>query len=133
MTLVFQIIVCLSGLIAIFTGANDYWQGATLQGDFGDLKEHAQSSLPNFTIRFLGAIWMGFGVLLILFSTNLKQYELPLIVAFCFVILGGLGRLLTIYKLGMPEMSTSMVYFILGIELVLFPVLLIWLLVMDLK
>lgn len=128
MILVFKIIVWICGAIAIVTGANDFWNGAAAKGDFGDLGEHAAGPMVNFTIRFLGAIWMGFGALLILFATNLGQYKLPLIVAFGFVMLGGIGRVISIVKHGMAEGHEITAYGILGVELVLIPALLVWLL-----
>jgi hypothetical protein len=68
MILIFKIIVWICGIIAIVTGANDFWNGAFVKGDFGDLGEHVNGPMLNFTMRFLGAIWMGFGALLILFT-----------------------------------------------------------------
>jgi len=129
MVWVFKIIVWVCGAIALLTGANDFWNGAAAKGDFGNLGAHAAGPLVNFTIRFMGAIWMGFGALLILFATNLSQYKLPLTIAFCFVVLGGLGRVISIVKHGMAEGHEIAAYGILGVELVLIPALLIWLLV----
>ena len=131
--IVFKIIVWICGIIAILTGANDFWNGASAKGDFGDLGVHINSPMLNFTIRFLGAIWMGFGALLILFATNLKQYRIPLIVSFCFVILGGVGRVISIARNGVAEGQEITIYGILGIELVLIPALLICFLLADIK
>jgi len=68
--LIFKIIVVILGLIAVGTGLNDYWRGAAVEGDFGK-KLGTLTSDPtlNFTIRFLGGIWMGFGFLLYLLSS----------------------------------------------------------------
>ncbi len=131
MVLAFKIVVWLCGIIAILTGANDFWNAASAKGDFGDLGEYVRSPQLNFTIRFLGAIWMGFGALLILFTTNLALYRTPLLVAFGFVILGGVGRVISIFQNGMAEGQEITAYGILGVELVLVPALLIWLLLTD--
>jgi hypothetical protein len=129
--LVFKIIVGLLGVIAILTGANDFWNGASVTGDFGNLGANAKDPQLNYTIRFLGAIWMGFGVLLILFVTNLVRYEIPLIIAFIIVILAGIGRVISILQFGIAEGNHIIVYATLGVELVLVPALLVWLLMMD--
>jgi hypothetical protein len=129
--IVFKVIVWICGIIAILTGANDFLNGASAKGDFGDLGKHVNGQMLNFTIRFLGAIWMGFGALLILFASNLKQYEIALMVAFCFVILGGIGRIISIAQHGVAKGQEMTVYGILGIELVLVPALLLWLVFTD--
>lgn len=129
--LAFKIIVGILGVIAILTGANDFWNGASVTGDFGNLGENTKDPQLNYTIRFLGAIWMGFGVLLILFVVNLARYEIPLIIAFIIIILGGIGRVISILQLGIAEGNHIIVYTILGVELLLVPALLVWFLMMD--
>ncbi len=119
------------GLIAISTGVNDLWNGASVTGDFGDLGDKVNNPTLNYTVRFLGAIWMGFGALLILFVTDLPRYQMALIVAFCIVILGGIGRLISIIQFGFSEGNHLIVFITLGIELVLVPALLVWFLFMD--
>jgi len=126
--MIFKIIVCLLGLIAIFTGANDFWNGAAVKGDFGkNLGQLENDPTLNFTLRFLGAIWMGFGALLILFITDLEKYKIALLISFVFVIIGGIGRLISVLKLGIENGNEGMAYSILAIELLLVPILLGWL------
>jgi hypothetical protein len=130
--LAFKIIVGILGLIAIVTGANDFWNGAYVQGDFGKhLGESVNDPTLNFTLRFLGAIWMGFGVLLILFVTDLQRYQIPLLVSFGIVILGGIGRLISILKHGIESGNEPTAYGILAVELILVPVLLVWFIYSD--
>jgi hypothetical protein len=125
--LVFKIIVGALGLIAIATGVNDFWNGASVQGDFGkQLGDSVNDPTLNFTLRFFGAIWMGFGVLLILFITDLQKYQVPLMVSFGIVILGGIGRIISILKHGIESGNESMSYVILAVEIIIVPVLLIW-------
>lgn len=126
--LIFRIIVCILGLIGLFTGANDLWKGAAVKGDFGELGPMTDDPTLNFTLRFLGAIWMGFGGLLILFASNLERYKVALLVSFIIVIIGGLGRLFSVIRLGITKGNETMVYSILSVELLLVPVLLGWLL-----
>lgn len=131
MIMTFKIVVWICGIILILAGVNDFWNGASSKGDFGDLGEHVNGPMLNITIRFLGAILVGFGALLILFATNLKQYEMPLMVSFCFVILGGIGRIISIFQHGMAEGHEITIYCILGVELILIPASLAWLIFTD--
>ena len=75
---------------------------------------------------------MGFGVQLILFATDLSRYKPALALALVFVIPAGLGRLISLFKQDLNHQSRSTVYSILAVELVLTPVLLGWLLLIDL-
>ena len=127
MTTAFKILVCICGLIVILAGANDVWKGASAEGDFGDLGEHVTGPMLNFTIRFLGTVLAGFGVLMILFATNLERYRPPLMVALSVVILGGLGRVGSIIQHGTAPGHEVTMYSILGVELILVPALLVWL------
>jgi len=77
--MIFKLIVGLLGLIAIISGANDFWNGAAVEGDFGkNLGGLQKDPTLNFTLRFLGAIWMGFGFLLFLFAYDLPRYKVAL-------------------------------------------------------
>lgn len=129
MILAFRIVVVILGLIGFFTGANDLLNGASVKGDFGDLGDMTNNPMLNFTIRFLGAIWSGFGALLILFSTDLKRYDIALIAALVFVIIGGIGRFISTQQFGIESTSKTTVYMILATELCIVPIVLIWYLV----
>ncbi len=126
MVLVFRIIVVILGLIGLFSGANDLINGASVKGDFGDLGSDATKPMLNFTIRFLGAIWAGFGAMFILFSTNLKRYDVALIMALVIVIIGGIGRFISTQQFGIESINKTTVYFILATELVVVPLVLGW-------
>jgi len=129
MILTFRIIVVILGLIGFFTGANDLINGASVRGDFGNLKEMTREPMLNFTIRFLGAIWAGFGALLILFSTDLKRYDIALLMALAFVIIGGIGRFISTQQFGIESASKTTIYIILATELVIVPMVLLWYLI----
>lgn len=126
MVLAFRIIVIILGLIGFFTGANDLINGASVKGDFGELGSEVTKPMLNFTIRFLGAIWAGFGALLILFSTDLKRYDIALLMALAFVIIGGIGRFISTQQFGIENASKTTVYIILATELVIVPVVMLW-------
>lgn len=124
--LAFRIIIGILGLIGLVTGINDLINGASVKGDFGNLGSMVNQPMLNYTIRFLGAIWAGFGALLILFSTDVKRYDIALIMALIFVIIGGIGRFMSLQQFGMEAVNKTTVYAILAVELCLVPVLLIW-------
>jgi len=125
--IVFRIIVALLGLIAISTGANDLWNGAAVKGDFGKhLGENVKDPTLNFTLRFLGAIWMGFGALLILFVTDVKRYDHAIILAFIIIVIGGIGRFISTRQFGIEPGNETMTYTIMCVELLLVPALLVW-------
>ena len=130
---IFQKIVYILGAIAILTGANDFWQGAVVQASFGDLQGMETNPTLNFTVRFFAAIWAGFGVFLCMFAWDLKTYKLPLILAFVIVIMGGIGRIISMVQFGIAKGNEIPSYLITGLEVVLMPILLVWLLKMDLS
>lgn len=123
--LIFRIVIGILGLIAISTGINDLWNGANVRGDFGDLGEMTQNPMLNFTLRFLGAIWAGFGALLILFITDVKRYDIALIASLIIVIIGGIGRLASTLQFGIESAPKTTIYMILAIELGVVPILLL--------
>jgi len=126
MDLIFRIVVAILGLIGFVTGIKDFIKGASAKGDFGNLEEMTNKPMLNFTIRFLGAIWAGFGALLILFATDLERYDIALIMALAFVIIGGIGRLISIKQFGVDSINKTTVYIILIIELVIVTAVLFW-------
>ena len=123
----FKIIVIGLGLIAIGTGVMDFVSSVSAQSDFGAILGNAVNDpILNNTFRFFSAVWLGFGVLLILFSTNLAKYRTALNVSFAFVILGGLGRVWSIVQFGWVEEFSGPMCFILFVELLLVPALTLW-------
>lgn len=126
--LIFKLIVWLLGLIAIGTGIMDFWHGVAAQEALGaQLGEGFGDPALNNIFRFFAAIWIGFGVFLILFTTDLAKYYAALVVAFLVTVLGGIGRLMSIVQFGVVEGRQQMSWAIVGIELVLVPALLVWL------
>lgn len=129
----FQIIVYILGAIAILTGISDFWQEAVNQASFGDLQGMEKNPTLNFTVRFFAAIWAGFGVFLCLFAWDLKKYKLALILAFVIVMIGGIGRIMSMVQFGITEGNETHSYLITGLEVVLIPILLVWLLNMNIS
>lgn len=131
--MIFETIVWALGLIAVSTGANNLVRGASVKADFGNLGDAEKDPTLNFTIRFLGAIWTGFGILLVLFATNLHMYQVPLILCFCIIIVGGIGRMISVKQFGIAKGREMLSYAIVGVELILVPILLAWFLLFGLS
>lgn len=73
--------------------------------------------------RFYGMIFMGYGALLYLCSTNLKRHAVLLRILCAFIFAGGLARLLSMLVYGLP---TAPVLLLTAIELAGVPLLLLW-------
>ena len=126
--LFFKVIVWILGLIAIGTGIMDFWHGVAAQEALGaELGEGFGDATLNNIFRFFAAIWIGFGVFLILFTTDLARYYIALIVAFLITVLGGVGRVMSIVQFGISEGREQATWAIVGLELILVPALLAWL------
>lgn len=132
MVIAFKVIVCLLGLVAIGTGFMDYWWGVPAQEALGaQLGEGFKDPALNNIFRFFAAIWMGFGVFLIFFTTDLARYRTALMLAFVIVIIGGIGRLMSVMEFGVTTGRETSVYVIIGLEVVIIPLLLVWLTLMK--
>jgi Domain of unknown function (DUF4345) len=92
-----KVVLALSGAFTLFTGLNRAfggirtlgWQGTT---DFLQVvSEHAYLIQDNHT-RFLGGVWSGVGLLLLLSPLNLRAFRPTLNLVFAIIFLGGLAR-----------------------------------------
>lgn len=117
-------------LIALLTGAGDVIVGLAGQQMIGAaLQEGYSDPLLNSQIRYLGAIWFGFGLLLWVCSAHLFRYAGILQGALWIVFLGGVGRVLSVIQFGFPpsDSGTGFVIFAIAIEIVAMPLLVLWL------
>jgi hypothetical protein len=124
--LVFVKIVAVTlSLIALLTGAMDVIVGVAGQANIGV----GPAASPPFDpvldsqIRFLGAVWLGFGAIQLIALLDLQRYGTILQLCFGITVLGGLGRALSLAKVGLPASDTGLVFVAvaLAIELVLVP------------
>lgn len=92
-------------------------------------------SAPGFSdpildsqVRFLGTIWLGYGVLMCLCARDLQNYAGLLRGALLLVFLGGIARLLSIAVVGIPGNTPGVLIIttVLIAELLLMPALLWW-------
>lgn len=117
-------------VIALLTGAGDVIVGLSGQRLIGAaLEEGYADPLLNSQIRYLGAIWLGFGLLLWMCSRDVARHTGLIRGALWIVILGGVGRLISVVQFGLPAAPTGAAFVIgaIVIELVLMPLLLVWL------
>lgn len=120
---------CLA-VLALVTGCVDFFVGlsaqkmvgaALMESDYGD-------PLLNSQVRYLGSIWFGFGVFLIAALRNLPATLGMLRGGLLIVLMGGVGRVISLVQFGFPPspLGTGFVIFALVIELVCIPAML-WL------
>lgn len=117
--------------IALFTGASDLLQGLASQRAFGATLTDAGFADPmvDNVFRFFSALWFGVGVFFILFVRDLDRYKPAMIALLSIVIVGGLGRVLSIWQYGLPDHPLGLTLIFLGLlaEVIISPVLLWWL------
>jgi len=73
--------------------------------------------------RFYGVVFMGFGALLFVCSSDVVKYATVLRITLGFVLLGGVARVISIVLFGLP---TPLVSGLILVELIGVPLLLIW-------
>lgn len=111
----FQITLYILAVIPILTGLLDLAMGLRAIETFSAGMSDAffNDELFNAQYRFLGGVWLGFGVLLYLAAKDLKKYSTILKVVLWSIFIGGIGRLITVLHLGLPE-NTAGAAFVLG-------------------
>jgi hypothetical protein len=119
------ILVRLLCLIPLGTGALDLLLGGRALSTVGTqltAEALADPSL-NSQLRFFGAIWLGFGVLLWHASSDLKAHATGFRLLCAALILSGIGRLISLLQLGVPAAPFVAA---MGVELVVMPAVLWW-------
>jgi len=118
--------------IALITGASDLLQGLESQRAFGaQLTDKGFSDpMADNVFRFFSGLWMGTGALFFVFIRDLDRYKPAMITLLGVVVLGGIGRVISIAQYGMPEHSMGAGLVVLGLlaELVISPIMIWWLL-----
>jgi len=132
----FKVIIYVIAAIPLLTGAIDFIVSVPSQQTFGMVLPVSGLADPmlNSSFRFFAAIWFGVGILLIMFVRNLAYYRNALAVLLGIIFLAGLGRILSVYQCGLPknQAGAGLVIFAITIEVLLMPILLGWLLRLDL-
>ncbi len=120
-----KITTALLSLIALLTGAMDVIVGVAGQANIGVGAAAAAPLDPvlDSQVRFLGAVWLGLGAVQLFCLGDLRRYGAILQLCFAIVVLGGIGRVLSLIQVGQPTSGTgpSFILLALAIELVLVP------------
>jgi len=128
---VFTIIIYILAAVCIITGGKDFIIGiGGLSGLGADVSQAAlRDPALNNGFQFFAGIWIGVGILFILFLRDLTKYKTAMLTLMAIVFLGGIGRVISILKFGMPETDSGQRIIILGlvIELLLMPILALFL------
>lgn len=119
------------GVDSAGSGALEFFQGVESQALLGARLTPGGYADPllQSQFRFLAAVWFGFGVLLIVFASDVKRYAAPLRIALAIVVVGGCGRLISAVQFGLPDAGLGKVVIAaaLAAELVVVPLLLVFL------
>ena len=123
-----RVIIILFAILAIATGGMDVLVGTAGQANIGldrSVIEHFDPVLDS-QVRYLGAIWLGLGVIQLIGLGDPRRYRAVLECTFAAVILGGIGRVLSWLHFGMPQNDVGSIFVkaAMGIELALIP--LVW-------
>ena len=128
MKFVKAITILLSSL-ALLTGAMDVVIGVAGQANIGvgNAASVPLDPVLDSQVRFLGAVWLGLGAIQLVCLGDLRRYSTILQLCFAIVILGGIGRALSLLQAGHPssDIGTVFIAVALAIELMLVP--LVWL------
>ncbi len=127
----FKLICYFFAAIALITGSSDLVQGLSSQRAFGATLTEAGFADPmtDNVFRFFSALWLGVGILFILFVQDIDRYKPAMVTLLGIIILGGLARVLSILQYGMPDHPVGLTLVLLGLlsELIISPILLWWL------
>ena len=126
----FSAILFIVGAVSVFVSLNVAfgglrtlgWQGPT---DYFSIADQAQFAIRDNHARFFGGMFLALGLFLMLAATNVARYRSALLLAFALIFAGGLARLTQLQfdiTFG-PAIVVSA-----AAELVLMPVLFVWLL-----
>lgn len=118
-------ITVLLSLLALLTGAMDVVIGVAGQANIGvgNAASVPLDPVLDSQVRFLGAVWLGLGVIQLVCLGDLRRYGTILQLCFAIVVLGGIGRALSLLQAGHPssDIGTAFIAVALAIELMLVP------------
>jgi len=126
----FKAALYLLAVIPLLTGALDLVVGLRVQALIGAQlsPEGFRDPLLNSQIRFFGAIWFGFGVLLVVCLSDINRYSSLLRGSLAIVFLGGLGRVASLFQFGFPTGTQGVAFVVAAtaIEIIGMPLMLWW-------
>ena len=115
----FQITLYVLVVIVVLTGLQDVFLGLRSIEPFSEglSDTFLNDELYNAQYRFLGGIWLGLGALLYLAAKDLKKYSTMLKIVIWSIFVGGIGRLITILHLGLPENSAGAAFVLINMTI----------------
>jgi hypothetical protein len=121
----FRAILFVLSAIPLLTGLLDMLYGTGAIPLFGGTLPATALTEPSLDsqIRFLGAIWMGFGVLIVYAASDLHRHATLFRLIAVILIASGVGRIASLVQLGAPAPVFQGAIFV---ELVVVPLLLFW-------
>jgi hypothetical protein len=126
----YRIVLYVIVVIPVITGALNVFMGLQAQGLIGAQLpvESFHDPLLNSQMRFYGAIWIGWGLLVYFCLQDVAKYSSLLKGAYLIVLVGGLGRIVSLVQFGLPETNSGAVFVVtvVVIEIVGVPLLLWW-------
>ena len=129
--IIFKSLVYLFAVIAIVTGAADLLNGAgaqfPLETNFTEIG--VDIAALDTIFRFFSGLWLGVGILFVLFAQDLVRYRVPMIALLGVIIIGGLGRVMSLVQFGLSDQQPAGAITIVGlvIELLVCPLMIAWL------
>lgn len=95
---VVRTVLGLTGLVALFTGANVGFGGIETLGlegpaDFVEIADPAAFAVHDNHVRYLGGLWFGMGLLFLAASIRLDRLRVPVMTALALMFVGGVSRL----------------------------------------
>lgn len=95
---VVRTILGLTGLVALFTGANVGFGGIATLGlegptDFIAVTDPAAFAVHDSHVRYLGGLWFGMGLLFVTAAVRLDRLRVPVMTALALMFVGGVSRL----------------------------------------
>jgi Domain of unknown function (DUF4345) len=122
---VLQIVLGILGLIPILTGALDLMLGASALNIFGAAvsPDVLNNVVIDSQIRFLGAIWLGVGIVLYWALPAIEKQTTLFRLLIGSIFLGGIGRSISAFSVGTPpnHLIAATV-----IELIGMPLIILW-------
>jgi hypothetical protein len=122
---VLQTVLAILGLIPILTGGLDFVLGARSLHVVGSLMplDAVNDVVLDSEIRFLAAIWLGFGIILYWVIPAIDRQTTLFRLLMGGVFLGGIGRMSSAILVGIPPVQFLAV---IVLELVGVPILILW-------
>ena len=124
-----KIVTLLLSVIALLTGAMDIIIGVSGQANIGVGTAATAPFDPvlDSQIRFLGAVWLGLGAIQLVCLGNIRRYGIILQLCFAIIVLGGIGRVVSLVHVGLPETSNASTFIAVALTIELLLVPLAWL------